>query len=1164
MTASSPQAEYTSEVRFAIVMYGGVSLAIYINGIAQELLRLVRSTAQAAKDENDSRSCLTGADTGLPESQRKQFELNGTERVYRLLSLLLADKRLLAEVSQLAKQNKGAKTPNPLTERLDALLADNNRPVNIRFVVDILSGTSAGGINAIYLAKALANEQGIEQLKRLWIDEGDISVLINDKRSVAGLQLQNQTPPQSLLNSRRMYLKLLKSFNDMEAANPSKAKFHSPYVDEIDLFITTTDLAGMPLPIRLSDTVVYERRHRNVFHFKYASPESGEDRNDFVGENNPFLAIAARCTSSFPFAFEPMRLSDIDEVLDGFKDYRGIDKEALKNKWQRFFKEKIADESAKGVNFLERAFGDGGYLDNKPFTYATETLARRYAALPVDRKLIYIEPSPEHPEDDALNQPKPDALKNVKAALLDLPSYETIREDLQRLIQRNVLINRINRITTAVDKDHDVSILKRPELKTGEWESLDLAGMVDKFGIYYLPYRRLRIAAVTDALAKLIARILRMEEESAEFFALRVLIRAWREDKYPDYHRTDAPPPIPEGTELTPEEKEAREELKYTSNQLLVHYDFAYWLRRLNFIRRKVDLLYSLKDLPTVDDEGNGVNVAELNEEEKATLNRFSLLRYNKFDYATLTAEQKASIHELLNYLRCQLKVIYSDLRAAGRKIQKPYREGIDNDQTLAGKIKNIPLTPGQIRLLLGLPEKPSKSEPDFSPLDEDKCIERARALFKDANFADKFQTAARALKAEMKKTVVDPTWDRSYSLLKATEPLPESYGKCDKPTPPKEMEPIWRGVREYLWRYFSQFDDFDQISFPIMFGVEEGESDVVEVIRISPDDATTLINERQERQDSSNGTGRRKLAGNALHHFGAFLDRTWRQNDIMWGRLDGAERLVTALLPDPDHKELRAELIRQAHTSILIDEMPPVNRRELGNLMSDALVRASAGESIETAVQTVLKGLDGDSSVRTRLHKVMSNSLEDEELLKFITTGYEVNRKLDSKTMLRAMSRSTQVIGHVFEDIANQNSLDGKSLAWVARAGQIFWGLIEVAVPGSILNLLALHWLRLLYVFELILIIVSFLFSSADFLTFGLKLFAVTVVINLTVLLLRDKMRSKRGWLFGLIVFGVLIVFALAGIGIADLLGYNTSTAIVNWVGKVVGWLQALKAKIF
>jgi hypothetical protein len=68
MAASSPTGDYTQEVRFAIVMYGGVSLAIYINGIAQELLRLVRSTAKTSN-----------------------VDLKGTERVYRQVSYLLAD-----------------------------------------------------------------------------------------------------------------------------------------------------------------------------------------------------------------------------------------------------------------------------------------------------------------------------------------------------------------------------------------------------------------------------------------------------------------------------------------------------------------------------------------------------------------------------------------------------------------------------------------------------------------------------------------------------------------------------------------------------------------------------------------------------------------------------------------------------------------------------------------------------------------------------------------------------------------------------------------------------------------------------------------------------------------------------------------------------------------
>ncbi len=67
------------EVRFAVVMYGGVSLAVYMNGIAQELLRLVRSTAQKPD------GTLLLADD----------ELTGTERVYRRLGQILGLVRML-------------------------------------------------------------------------------------------------------------------------------------------------------------------------------------------------------------------------------------------------------------------------------------------------------------------------------------------------------------------------------------------------------------------------------------------------------------------------------------------------------------------------------------------------------------------------------------------------------------------------------------------------------------------------------------------------------------------------------------------------------------------------------------------------------------------------------------------------------------------------------------------------------------------------------------------------------------------------------------------------------------------------------------------------------------------------------------------------------------
>ena len=65
-----------------MVMYGGVSLAIYINGVAQELLRLVRATA------------LREPSAPHPTRRCSVLQLVGTEKVYRRLGQLLGGLRL--------------------------------------------------------------------------------------------------------------------------------------------------------------------------------------------------------------------------------------------------------------------------------------------------------------------------------------------------------------------------------------------------------------------------------------------------------------------------------------------------------------------------------------------------------------------------------------------------------------------------------------------------------------------------------------------------------------------------------------------------------------------------------------------------------------------------------------------------------------------------------------------------------------------------------------------------------------------------------------------------------------------------------------------------------------------------------------------------------------
>jgi predicted acylesterase/phospholipase RssA len=168
--------------------------------------------------------------------------------------------------------------------------------------------------------------------------------------------------------------------------------------------------------------VVEERRHRNVFHFRYAHEHSEEACNDFHAGNDPFLAYAARCTSAFPFAFEPMRLGDIGSVLKTMTKYRRLGEVGLdRDRWQRFFPDyrQPAGDPAHGpetYNFTRRAFVDGGYLDNKPFGHAIDALAVRNSGVPVDRKLVYIDPSPELSAQWAQDGHAINPVENVAAA----------------------------------------------------------------------------------------------------------------------------------------------------------------------------------------------------------------------------------------------------------------------------------------------------------------------------------------------------------------------------------------------------------------------------------------------------------------------------------------------------------------------------------------------------------------------------------------------------------------------------------------------------------------------------------------------------------------------------------------------------------------------------
>jgi hypothetical protein len=86
----------------------------------------------------------------------------------------------------------------------------------------------------------------------------------------------------------------------------------------------------------------------------------------------------------------------------------------------------------------------------------------------------------------------------------------------------------------------------------------------------------------------------------------------------------------------------------------------------------------------------------------------------------------------------------------------------------------------------------------------------------------------------------------------------------------------------------YLHFNSIDAYLFPLEWVSGLREKDVINVCRISPADAQRGFSER--RSDT-------KTAGDSLAHFSAFFKRTWRSNDIMWGRLVGACELIETLL---------------------------------------------------------------------------------------------------------------------------------------------------------------------------------------------------------------------------------------------------------------------------
>lgn len=128
----------------------------------------------------------------------------------------------------------------------------------------------------------------------------------------------------------------------------------------------------------------------------------------------------------------------------------------------------------------------------------------------------------------------------------------------------------------------------------------------------------------------------------------------------------------------------------------------------------------------------------------------------------------------------------------------------------------------------------------------------------------------------------------------------------------------LTREVKRPILLAYLGFPYLDVATLPLLQGEDLDEFDAIKVDRISPDDAPSI----------RSGGAEATLKGIQFNSFGAFFSRSYRENDYLWGRLHGAERMIDIVVSALDGamrlKPGRVAAIKRAAFHAIIDEEAP------------------------------------------------------------------------------------------------------------------------------------------------------------------------------------------------------------------------------------------------
>ena len=751
------------ELRLALICYGGVSLAIYMHGVTREIWHMVRAS-RALHD-------------AAPAAR-------GSESVYH---------DLLAEISQVS----GTK---------------------LRVLTDIIAGSSAGGINGIFLSQAIVTGQSLEPLTDMWLEMADVDVLLDpDARPLSRFSKFWATPIAWMILRRRggtvertvakeaqdevatklsrfvrarwfappfggnVFSKLL--LDALKAMAASKAGSPLlPINQPLDLFVTVTDFNGHDQVLRLnSPPEVTESEHRITVDFSTRGRTGLADMAELI--------FAARATASFPGAFPPFSVRELDRLL-ARENVPWLGRNTF---LKRILPQQFAANAAEDTMLI-----DGSVLANAPFNQAIAALRNRPARREVDRRFVYIDPKPGRPSfrfgrrnaDGSAENPRkpPSFFATIFGATSNIPREQPIRDSLEKITGRSERIERMRQVIDSLRNEVETTVeallgktwfLSQPTaVRMQKWRQSAQEKAILAAGFSYRAYGHLKLAGVVDDIVATARRSL-PDENNGFFRDLRAAL--WSEIRT-------------RGLDSMPHDS-GKQATKQSIAFFGTH-DLRFRIRRLRFLARHLtEEVENVIDVPESD-------IMQIRDAIYRCLAMYLDLETAEFlgvDFAVAAKVGVTNPAGLMDHLAAQRDLVQTDLRV---------------DAILCAALLALPVEARRAMLLGYL----------------------------------------------------------GYALYDiATLPLLQDEG----------------------------FDEFDP----------------VKVDRISPEDCNSI------RQGGAAAT----LKGIEFNNFGAFFSRSYRENDYLWGRLHGAERLIDILVSSlpagHDFAENRVRAYKRLVFHAILDE---------------------------------------------------------------------------------------------------------------------------------------------------------------------------------------------------------------------------------------------------